>query len=76
MQNNDVQESMTSDETLRIAGISTIVFSLLLALVVLFAIPPSYRAVSGLFLVTSGMFTIGGIVMWVIGKVKGNRRIT
>lgn len=65
---------MSNDELLRIAGISTVVFSFVLTLLILFATPTSCRAVSGLFLVTSGMFAVGGIVMWVVGKVKGSRR--
>ena len=73
MQNNNVQEQMTNGEMLRVAGISTVAFSIVLTLVILFATPTGCRAVAGLFLVTSGMFALGGITMWVIGKIKGNR---
>ncbi len=70
MQRNATQEEFSSGEVLRVTGIFTVIFSVAMALLSLFALPASCAALASMLVLISGIFFVGGLVVWGIGWIK------
>jgi hypothetical protein len=73
MQRNATQEEFSSGEILRVTGIFTGIFSVVMTLLSLFALPAACAALASVLITFSGIFLVGGVVMWAIGWLKDRR---
>ena len=60
---------------LRIGGAFTAGFSLVVGLLVLFAIPGACIFVTGLELLILGFFFIGGVIAFLLGEISSRKKV-
>jgi len=73
MQRQGASEDISSGEVMRLTGIVTIVLSIVVGLVAMFAFPAACSALASLVLFMSGIFVIIGLVILGISLLASRR---